>query len=382
MGILARLGIVNETRSEPPIIISDSPVIPSRNAMAVVPDVALTIPTVYRAVQVIYTSARQLTLEVRKNGQLIATPSLINQPNLHESQSSFIKRTVTSLALTGNCYWLKTINDKGAVANLEPLDPQRMGPTVLNGQRVYVYAGDDFRNATTYTADQIAHLKLLDMPGYYRGLGPIQACYVALRGVLDLRAYADNWFADTEHPKSGILTTTENLFPDQVEAYQTSWKEHLANGGVAVLGNGLSFDHAWLDPESAQFLEAQKFSVNEIGRMFGVSSSQLNSGIDGNSLTYATVEGLNLEFKGITLMDYLIEITDALSVCIPRGQEAKFNFSDWLQPDAKTQAEVDAALITAGIKTINEVRAERGLPPLDTPTPPTPPTPPVPGATP
>lgn len=367
MGFLGWLGIVDETRTEPAVIVSDSPVIPSRNHGAVEPDAALTIPTVYRAVQVIYTSARQLTLEVRKNGQLIPTPSLINQPNLHESQSAFIKRTVTSLALSGNAYWLKTFNDKGVVTNLEPLNPNYMGPTVINGQRVYVYAGDDFRNAQTYTADQISHLKLLDVPGSYRGLGPIQACYQSLRGVLDLRAYADNWFADTDHPKSGILTTNDNLFADQVAAYQAAWAEHLAKGGVAVLGNGLTYDHAWLDPESAQFLEAQKFSVNEIGRMFGVSSSMLNSGIDGNSMTYATVEGLNLEFKGITLMDYLLEITDALSAILPRGQEAKFSFGDWLTPDAKTQAEVDAALIAAGIKTVNEVRAERGLPPLDAP---------------
>jgi len=382
MGWLQRLGIVSQTRTTTAIITSDSPVIPSRNSIAVVPDVALTIPSVYRAIQVLYTSARQLTLEVRKNGQLIPTPSLINQPNLHESQSAFVKRTVTSLGTTGNCYWLKTFNDKGAVANVEPLNSLNMGPTVINGQRMYVYAGDDFRNAQTYTADQIAHLKLLDMPGFYRGLGPIQACYVALRGVLDLRAYADNWFHDTEHPKEGILSTTDNLVPEQVEEYQKAWAAHLASGGTAVLGNGLKYDHAWLDPQSAQFLESQKYSVNEIGRMFGVSSSMLNSGIDGNSLTYATVEGLNSEFKSLTLIDYLIEIQDALSACLPRGQEVKFSFADWLRPDAKTQAEVDAALITAGIKTVNEVRAERGLPPIDAPATPPPAATPAVGVTP
>jgi HK97 family phage portal protein len=277
-----------------------------------------------------------------------------------------VKRTVTSLALNGNAYWLKTFNASGAVVNVEPLNPLAMGPAVHKGQRVFVYNGDDFRGSQTYTSDQIAHLKLLEVPGMLRGLGPIQANYQALQGVLDLRAYADNWFHDTQHPKNGVLSTAENLFPDQVAQYQASWAAHLATGGVAVLGSGLKFDHDWLDPESAQFLEAQKFSVNEVGRMFGVPSSALNSGIDGNSLTYATSEGLNQAFKSGTLMGYLLEIEAALSDCLPRGQEVKFSFADWLRPDAKTQAEVDASLIGAGILTVDEVRAQRGLPPLTT----------------
>lgn len=329
-------------------------------------DDALTIPTVYRAVTILATAVAQLTVTAVRGGREVTpAPPLVTRPDVHLTPAAFLKRTVIGLAGTGNAYWRHYRNPAGQVVNVEALNPLATTIEYRDGRKLYHYA-DPYHyqgRPQTFTADQISHLRLLEVPGHYLGLGPIQAARSSLTGALDLRDYAGNWFADSAIP-TGVLSTSSQLTPEQAGQYKDRWKATQATRDVAVLGQGLTYEPIILNPADAQFLESQQFSVTDIARLFGIPAAYLLAEVNGSAMTYQNLEQADTAFLRYTLMTYLGEIEGALSALLPHGQTARFNVDGLLRPDSKARAEVNSIYHGLGVLTTNEIRAAEGLPPV------------------
>lgn len=321
-------------------------------------DRALTIPAVYSAVSIITTTVAQLKLSVWRNGEEIPTPYLVRRPDVDQSLSQFLKRTVFGLATTGNAYWHVIRAADGTTASLSVLNPLAISIRYGDrGQKIYDYA--DSAGGRSFSANQVKHLRLLEVPGTPYGLGPVQAARTALSGAMDLSQYAEQWFRDGAVP-TGVLSTDQQLNPDDAAAMKARWHETQASRDVAVLGKGLTYAPIILNPADAQFLESRQYSVTDIARLFRVPASYLLAEVNGSSLTYSNLEQVDTAFVRIGLMQYLIEIEDALSDLLVRGQEAKFNLDGLLRPDAKTLAEIHAIYLSANVLSTDEVRAQKG----------------------
>ncbi|RZU66755.1 HK97 family phage portal protein [Microterricola gilva] len=324
---------------------------------------ALGVSMAYRAIQIHAVASKQLSivaLRERDGKALPIAPSLVRRPDVRLTRSSFVEQCVVSLASQGNAYWLKSFEAPGVVRNvqcLNPLDVVPMGDA--NGELAgYSYRGRDLN------IDEVQHLSLLRVPGSLKGLGPIQAAQVELRGALDLRDYSQNWFQDSGIP-NGVLKSDQHLQSDTAAQAKATWNESQgAKKGVAVLGAGLSYQPIYLSPADAQFLESQKFTVTQIARLFGVPASLMLASVEGSAQTYANVEQDWLGYVRFALMAYLVEIEDALSDLLPRGTVAKFNIEALLRADTTTRYGAHKTGIEAGFLTIPEVRAIENLPPL------------------
>ena len=102
-------------------------------------------------------------------------------------------------------------------------------------------------------------------------------------------------------------------------------------------------------------------SATEIAAMFGVPA-HLAGAPSSDSLTYSTVAEDSRAFVRFGLRAWVHRLEAALSSALPRGQSASFATAEFLQPDIKTRYEAAQIAIAAGFKTIDEVRAEEGLP--------------------
>lgn len=326
---------------------------------------ALSLSAAFRAVQIIGTSIKQLPIHAERDGiELNTQPSLIRQPNINDPRSVFLEQTAMSLATSGNAYWLKDTDGSGRVTNLTVLNAHDVTFEHTNWGRVtkWMYLGQEFR------PDQIHHLKFMRVPGKVEGLGPLQAAQAELRGALDTRDYASNWFVKSGVPAGGYLSTDGFLNAEEATKNRDAWTEATANrDGLPVIGNGLKFNSVFLSPADAQWLEARGFDVAQIARLWGVPAGIMLAAIEGSSQTYSNVEQAWTEFTKFTLMAYLVEIEDALSDLLPRGTRAKFNLDALLRPDTTTRYAAHAVAITAGFLTVDEVRALEGLPPLPEP---------------
>lgn len=321
----------------------------------------LGIPAFFRGAAIIVNMAAPMTVQAWRNGAPVDN-SIIDQPDPWMTRRRFMARTLTGLVLHGNTYWLKLRGGDDSVIGLRCADrgrPYRATGNVLRYQLA-------FENKTfDYPAADIEHLRFFELPGLDVGLGPVQANRVALEGISAIRDYADNWFANPDQP-SGVLSTDQRMDETMRQAYKASWYKRddidpASGPAVKVLGSGLSYTPYFLKPADAQWLEARTDGVLEVARILGLPGDYLLAAVEGSSLTYSNLEMVDTSFVKRTLLpDYLQPIEEALTNVIVRGQTARFDLADFLRPDAKTRADIDAIYLTNGVIDPNEVRTREG----------------------
>jgi HK97 family phage portal protein len=341
------------------------PNIPVRSDTYVSTATALSLASVYRAIQIIATPiSKALPLETyRYGGGLelkVENPVLVNNPSLSESRKDFIFSTVTSLAINGEAFWFKSYDSRGQVNDLTALDPTTISPRLdgvngMTGQKVFDYMGK------TYTQRDIEHMRLFTTVGNLRGLGPIQAAGNDIATALDLRNFASTWFASGGVP-TGVLKTGKMLTKDQADEITTNWHTKQATRQLAVLSEGFDYQAINATPQDLMFTNVAAQSTQTIARLFGVPARLLLTGIDGSSDTYSNLSDEQQTFYRHTLMGYTNAIEDALSNCLPRGTSVKFNYEGLFKADMKTRWEMyDVALAGQPWLTPEEVRAKEGL---------------------
>lgn len=323
---------------------------------------ALTLPMVYRAIQIHAFAAKQLSIDTVRYGLQISDHPLTRRPDPDGTRSSWIEQSVVSLASTGNCYYEIIRDSFGVTVALPVLNPLDVRiQTDSEGRTTgYEYRGRDL------APSQVSHITLLRIPGSAYGLGPIQAAQPDLRGAISTRDYAANWLDDSGVP-TGVLKSDQAINADQAKQAKTFWNDNAGQkNGVVVLGNGLSYAPIFLTPKDVQFIESQQFNVITIARMFGTPASLMLAAVEGGSQTYANVEQDWLAYVRFTLMGYLVEIEDAISDVLPGAQRARFNIEALLRADTTSRYASYKTAIDAKFLTVDEVRVIEGLSPITT----------------
>jgi HK97 family phage portal protein len=310
---------------------------------------------VFRAVQILSTAASQLSIDAYRAGVPVEDQALTHQPDPRISRAAWVEETVINLATKGEAFWKPIRNTVGQTIALEVIENRRVSVWRSAPGLPARYASDGVDQALT-------HLKLMRIPGELHGLGPIQAARADINGALDVRDYGAGFFDRASVP-AGVLSTDQDLSPEQLTQWRDAWKE-TADPDLRILANGLEYAPMRLNPADAQWLESRAFSTLEIARLFGISTSLMLISPDGDSQTYANVEQDWIAFTRFTLMAYLTEIETALTAHLPRGQKARFNIEALLRTDTATRYESYATAIDKGFLTVNEVRELEGREPL------------------
>lgn len=328
---------------------------------------ALGLAAVYRAVEIRAIAAKQISVDsilVRTGLPLEETPKLLRKPDPDCSRSQFIEKTVVSMNLSGNAYWRCVWADpetRRDISSVWVMNPNDVTIRQSEGGRVigYTYRG---RNLD---ARDVKHLSRMRVAGSPYGLGPIQAAQIELRGSIDTATYGAD-FLDSGDVPTGILKSDQVLTTDSAKQAREQWETSRGGrGGVAVLGQGLDYRQTFLSPKDAQFVESQNWNVTTAARLFGVPGSLMMVALDnrGSSQTYQNVEQDWLGFVRFGLANDLIEIEDAFTELLPGTQRAKCNYEALLRADTKSRYEAHA--VSLAWRTVNEIRAVEGLPPID-----------------
>lgn len=349
-----------------------------RRQAAVTTERALSLSTFYRGIQIHATAACQLSVVVERDGTTLERqPSLVTRPDVDETRSAFLEYTVTSLYVDGNAFWRIIRGGDGSVVNLVALNPNEVTVNVERdafGTKTVTYG----YHGQTLDRREIKHLKLLRIPGLERGLGPIQAAHIEVRGALDARDYGAMWLSDADMP-DGVLSTEQELAPGDAEKYRNVWYGRMPDGSpktddaeriiterLRVLGKGLSYTPLLLKPSDVQFLETQQFTTTQMARLIGAPASIMLVAVEGTPETYSNVEQEWIGYVRFSLMKPLREIEEAFTELLPRGQVARFKIDNLLRTDTKTRYEAHAIALDPqrGWADEDEIRALEGMAPL------------------
>jgi len=159
------------------------------------------------------------------------------------------------------------------------------------------------------------------------------------------------------------------LTSDQRAAIQANFAEMQAGttGRLFVLEANMKYEQLSLSPEDQQLLQSRQFSVEEIGRWFGVPSVLINqsnvtawgSGID------SLIEG----FYKLTIRPLVVSIEQAIAKrVLTAAQRAtlsvEFSIDGLLRSNLKDRAEIYSKMVQNGLMTRREARQLENLPPM------------------
>lgn len=291
---------------------------------------------------------------------------LHDTPNPWQTSFEWREQMMLHLCLHGNAYSEIRPGSSGAVTELWPLHPSRMTvEQIENGRLRYKYR-EEKGTETVYTQDQIMHLRWLSDDGVH-GMVPIELARDAIGLARACEIHGAAFFGNGARP--GVVLSTDNtLSAEAAENLRNNW-ERMHRGAersnrTAVLTGGLKPIEMGGNNQEAQFLEARRFQVEEICRLYRVPPHLVG---DLTRSSFSNIEQQSIDFVQHTLLPWLrrFETAIARDLISDPAYFAEFDTRGLLRGDAAARASYYQTLWNLGVASINEIRKWENLDPVD-----------------
>lgn len=337
-------------------------------------DGAMQIATVWRAVEIIAKTLATLPIMVyerRGNMRDVARHEnlwnlLHDRPNPRQTPVEFWIAMFLNYLLRGNGYAEIKRNARGVAIALIVLPADQVDMETREG-------GDDVYHFTTgelvreIPADNILHIK--EMTGGYIGMSRLEYMRLSMSESVNAQSAANGMFASGGR-MSGVLSPASTMNKEQWTQLQERVDELTKNPRqIQVLPGDLKLSQINLSPNDIQLLTTRQFTVQEIGRWFGVPAILLNQ--TENTTTLGSSAGEIIEsFEKLTLRPIIVNIEQAIRhrVMTPAERirlDVEFNMDGLLRSSLKDRMEIYAKAVQNGIFNKDECRQYENLPPYE-----------------
>lgn len=294
---------------------------------------------------------------------------LHDRPNSEQSAFEFWGDVASSIETTGNAF-IQKIRSRGQIVELLVVDPNfvRVYRDKDSREKRFDVLVDNVRYEG-FTGADILHIRGYTLRGGLVGMSPIAEHRQAIGVALAAEEFAGRAYANDATPGLAIKVPG-NMGRQQALEMLSVWQ--VTHGGIhnarkpAVLTNGAEIEKISMTLADAELLDAMRFSVEQVARIFRIPPAMLGA---PNAATNQTAEEESLRFVRYCLLPRLRRIEMSL-----RADADLFPSSDlqpeWLvdgllRADTKTRYEAYVAARQAGWMSANEIRALENLPPID-----------------
>tara|TARA_R110002126_G_scaffold150739_1_gene297571 strand:- start:687 stop:1877 length:1191 start_codon:yes stop_codon:yes gene_type:complete len=324
---------------------------------------ALAISTVYACVYKISSTIAALGLEVyEKEGDSVVQANvhpvynLIKvKPNDHQTAFEFWETLLASAIMYGVGYAVIQRDQRGIAIELIPVHYSDVDLRSVKGERVYIVKD----------LGAVRPENMLEICNLLR-MSPIRLHRENLGLAKSAQDFGAEYFGQSGQ-MTGVLSSEQPLKKEQMDIIQGSWNNGAAQAGTKLMPFGFKYQRISISPDEAQFIETRKFQAEEICRIFSVPPAlvQLPS-----QTTYSNTEQQNLMFSRHTIVPWTQrieqEIDRKLIASYDRPQiYTKFKLSDLQRGDSAARANYFTQMLQSGVLSINEVRAEEQLNPIE-----------------
>lgn len=294
------------------------------------------------------------------------TPEWVNKPNPESTRLEFIEQVITSLHMHGNAFILTVRDDNNEVIELYVLNPNEIRIERLAPGEPLVYRVKDPEGLydKILTKNELLHIPLFRLPGSHYGLSPIGACRMSIGIAQASDTYAASYFGNAANP-GGVIEVAGELTPEQAGDISRNWQEAHSGpymaGKIGILSGGAAFKPLSINAQDAQLLEARRFNVEDIARIFRVPLSLLGHPTQG-AMSYASVEAQNLSFVQHSLRPLLERLEQALSPLLPEPDGfIRFNLDALLRGTTIERFDAYTKGLREGFLSLNDVRQYEDL---------------------
>jgi HK97 family phage portal protein len=291
---------------------------------------------------------------------------LHTQPN--SWQTSFEWREQMMLHLLSHGFGLdEKVYSGGAISEIVPLHPSRVKTEQLENNRLRYTYREASGSSTVYTQDAVMSVRGMSDDGV-NGMSTIELARDAIGLARACEIHGATFFGSGARP-GVILSTDQMLSPEAAENTRNQWER--AHRGpdrshrTAVLQGGLKVNELGGNNQESQFLEARRFQVEEVCRLFGVPPHLVG---DLTRSSFSNIEQQSLDFLTNGLMPYLRRIESSIARDLLEGDDeyfAEFDTRGVLRADAAGRSSYYNTMWNLGVLSVNEIRSLENLNPVE-----------------
>ena len=355
----------------------------STNSVNISPEVAECVSAVHACINAISSAIASLPVYVYRidqNGRT-NTPShplallIRNGVNANQSFPAFLEFVVADCLRHGNAL-AEVITDKsGQVKSLVAIPWRNVTPVLLPSGRLAFditainaqFGGNG--KVRRLLDSEVMHLAERSDDGLI-GRSRLSRCSSPVRAALNQNAFGEALYENQAAP-SGVLSFAERLTEEQrsvvSNAVTEKWASVCKAGKVFVTDGDAKFQPINQTPEHLEMNEAQRFSAEEIFRMFAVPPPIVG---DYRNNTFTNAAQAGLWFAQHCLTPWIRKIEESFRRSIfsegaRQDHEIEFDLGGFLRGDPETRWAAHEIAIRNGILTPNEVREIEGWNPRE-----------------
>ncbi|MET0462385.1 MAG: phage portal protein, partial [Chitinophagaceae bacterium] len=201
---------------------------------------------------------------------------VMNKPNEYQTTPVFILNLIATALFDGEAFAIGYRNDRHEITEMHQLLRGYCRPYVAEDGAVFYAVGNSDLAKTEpemlVPARDIIHLRFFTPRSPLIGESAIVSAAVSAGLNIALSSSQFVFYSNMNRP-SGILSTEQTLTKEQAirlrEAFDAQ-SASLRQGGLPVLSNGLKFIPMGMTSQDAQLVDAQRMTVEDICRVFGV----------------------------------------------------------------------------------------------------------------
>lgn len=296
---------------------------------------------------------------------------LFREPNPRMTCFDLWKETAAWWCLEGEAFWFFGEEyGAGIPDEIYVLNPRRMSAEIRDGRvSRWIYSGSE-GETFTILPDEIVHFREWNPWNTYRGVCPLVSLAMEIeQDVLAGKANTD-LLKEGGIPK-GLLKTDQTIREEEADLIEKRWEAKYGRGSkrkVAVIGKGTSYQPLTLSPDVMKLYDIKRWNQYTILAKYGIPPRVANIHDVRSSLSGTDTREQHAAFWKYTLIPMLENFEQIVEVQFFRRFHLKergyFNLSmiPELQESEDEQSNRDIAEIKIGLKTINDVLRERGLP--------------------
>ena len=307
--------------------------------------------------------------------EVMEHPSLkfLNKPNNFMTGLDLKIDYASNIKISGNVYWafIQDLEGKDLLLSLDPsrvtVVPSKSGLSILG----YIYSTGKGQRVKLGT-DVVTHFKTFNPINPFVGIGTIAAAAFEIDSNLASSIWNQKFFENSARPDVAIiLDPNTSTNPEEVERLKDDWNtkhQGIQNSHKMTLLEGNVKDIKNLQPTNRDmdFVNLKRMTRDEILAIFRVPKAIMAITEDVNR---ANAEAGAVVFSENTIKPLLRQYVDTLNnfylIKFPNTENLFFDFDDPTADNRELVLKEETESIKAGILTVNEVRAARGLEPVE-----------------
>ncbi len=338
------------------------------SGIPVTPRTALAHPSVYRCRQLICGKLSGFpwrASRVRPNGALEILdpqPKLLTMPSGVVNARTWRWQALESLVFDGNIIGQIVARDRDNPRVPTQVELYDVGCVQVKQDREGYWS---YRvNGKGVDPDDIWHVAMDPPPGHIMGRSLLEIAANAIGTGIASQRYSADFYAGGGHPSMIMRNTKKAMNPSAAaEVKERVMAVLLARREPLVIGEDWEVKEWQASPADAQLIQVWARNTTDVANYFGVPPEYV-AGATSSSMTYTNLGARRQDLVALCFEIWGDPIEAKLTDSFARAVQVDIDYTDFIQGDLATMSIIDERDIKNRIRTPDEVRRARKMPPL------------------